>query len=238
VLYRNDEVLIRHVHKHDEYDDHHHHHEGHEDIEIEVEYHHHDHHSHGHDEHHGGHPTSGGVDGGIVVKKPLTVVIKEMTCYNFDQMITVSEETINRGYSSGSLFSRISWHSGIFASIWTSAKKHTHHDVIYRYEVDTLKVTFQQPRIQLLSGGRAIVWITIGSGKMIVDGHETVVGGWTMAIEVKLKMVEHQHLAVEHSFLDRFKSLFGTSQTARTYKHIVLDVDCECAFRFRVAPHR
>jgi hypothetical protein len=68
---------------------------------------------------------------------------------------------------------------------------------------------------------------------MMVDGRETAVGGWTFAIEARLKMVEHQHLAVEQSFLDRFESVFGSTQSLKTYKHIVLDVECKPTYSSR-----
>jgi hypothetical protein len=88
VLYRNDEVLIHDVHQVEpHFEDHYH--DGVEDTEVEV--------YHAHEEHDGHeHSVLGGIHGGVLVKKPLAVVLKETTCYHFDQLITVSEQIINR----------------------------------------------------------------------------------------------------------------------------------------------
>jgi hypothetical protein len=63
----------------------------------------------------------------------------------------------------------------------------------------------------------------------IVDGREAVVGGWRIAVECKLKMVEHKHLGVDQGWFGRFKeTVFGQSQdTTKTIQHVVLDIDCE-----------
>jgi hypothetical protein len=63
----------------------------------------------------------------------------------------------------------------------------------------------------------------------MVDGKETIVGGWRIAVECRLKMVEHNQLGVNQGWYSRFKeTVFGKSQdTTKTIKHVVLDVDCE-----------
>jgi hypothetical protein len=85
----------------------------------------------------------------------IEILIKEKITYGFDQMITITEETVNL----------------IYRSLWATAKASTHVDVLYRWSIEKkFSATFEQPRIQLLSGGKALIWVTIGSGTLHLDG--------------------------------------------------------------------
>jgi hypothetical protein len=139
----------------------------------------------------------------------------------FEQVVTVTEETVNI----------------IFKTLWATAKKSTHVDVLYKWSVEKkFTATFEQPRIQLLSGGKALICITLASGALHIDGHsETSVAGWRLAFEVNLKQVKHSELHVEKSWFGRFKdALFGKAQEeSSNIEHVVLDFDSEC-FLLRV----
>jgi hypothetical protein len=155
-------------------------------------------------DHHHGH-------GGAVV-----TVIEEDVLQSFEQVLTITEETVNI----------------IFKTLWATAKKSTHVDVLCKWSVEKqFTATFDQPRIQLLSGGKALIWITLSSGSLHVEGHsETSVAGWRFAFEVNLKQVKHSELHVEKSWFGRFKdALFGkTQEESTTIEHVVLDFDSEC----------
>jgi hypothetical protein len=82
--------------------------------------------------------------------------IKETVTYGYEQVLTITQETINI----------------IFRSLWATAKKSSHTDVIYKWSFEQkFKATFEEPRIQLLSGGKALIWVTIASGHMHLDGY-------------------------------------------------------------------
>jgi hypothetical protein len=157
-------------------------------------------------------PTCGGGEGkGTTVDTE--IIIRETILSGFEQVITVTEETINL----------------IFKTLWESARKSTHVDVLYKWSFEKkFTATFDHPRIQLLSGGKALIWVTLRSGSMHLDSHsETSVSGWRLAFEVKLKQVKHSDLHVEKSWFGRFKdALFGKAQEeSKTIDHVVLDFD-------------
>jgi hypothetical protein len=144
------------------------------------------------------------------------LIIEEDVLQSFEQVLTITEETVNI----------------VLKTLWATAKKSTHVDVLYKWSVEKrFTATFEQPRVQLLSGGKALVWITLASGSLHVDGHsETSVAGWRLAFEVNLKQVKHSELHVDKSWSGRFKdALFGkTQEESTTIEHVVLDFDGEC----------
>jgi hypothetical protein len=154
-------------------------------------------------------PLSGWGEG----KEKTDIIVRETILSGFEQVITVAEETVNL----------------IFKTLWESARKSTQVDVLYKWSFEKkFSATFEHPRIQLLSGGKALIWVTLRSGSMNLDGQsETAVNGWCLAFEVKLKQVKHSELQVEKSWFGRFKdALFGKAQEeSKSIDHVVLDFD-------------
>jgi hypothetical protein len=141
-----------------------------------------------------------------------TVVVHEDVLSGFEQVITVTEQTVNI----------------ILKTLWTTARKTT-TDVLYKWSYEEkFTATFEEPRIQLLSGGKALIWITLASGTMLLDNNtKTTVSGWRAAFEVNLKQVKHSDLKVDQSWFGRFKkALWGNGQDdSKTIEHVVLDFD-------------
>jgi hypothetical protein len=170
---------------------------------------------HDHHHHHGPGPgapatpgapsTPGGTGSGHVV-------VREDVLSGFEQVITVTEQTVNV----------------ILKTLWTTARKST-TDVLYKWSYEEkFTATFEEPRIQLLSGGKALIWITLASGTMLLDNNtKTTVSGWRAAFEVNLKQVKHSDLKVDQSWFGRFKkALWGNGQDdSKTIEHVVLDFD-------------
>jgi hypothetical protein len=143
-------------------------------------------------------------------------VVVEDVLSGFEQVITVTEQTINV----------------ILKTLWTTARKTT-TDVLYKWSYEEkFTATFEEPRIQLLSGGKALIWITLASGTMLLDNNtKTTVSGWCAAFEVNLKQFKHDGLQVDQSWFSRFKNaLWGNGQDdSKTIEHVVLDFDSRCA---------
>jgi hypothetical protein len=143
------------------------------------------------------------------------VVVREDVLSGFEQVITVTEQTVNV----------------ILKTLWTTARKST-TDVLYKWSYEEkFTATFEEPRIQLLSGGKALIWITLASGTMLLDNNtKTTVSGWRAAFEVNLKQVKHNDLKVDQSWFGRFKNaLWGNGQDdSKTIEHVVLDFDSVC----------
>jgi hypothetical protein len=142
-------------------------------------------------------------------------VIKETILHGFEQVITVTEETINV----------------IFKTLWEAARKSSHADVLHKWSIEgKFSAVFDQPRIQLLSDDKALIWILLHSGSMHIDGHsesETTVSGWRLAFEVKLKQVKHSELGVDKTWFERFGDALSakSQEESSTIEHVVLDFE-------------
>ncbi|KAF8884776.1 hypothetical protein BD779DRAFT_1739314 [Infundibulicybe gibba] len=100
---------------------------------------------------------------------------------------------------------------------------------------DDFKASFGALKIRYLSGEKAIVWIQLDEGTLKPLKGSTQFGfsDWSIAFEVKLKMVDH----TEHSksWFTRFKESFAWkhhgSEEHRTLKHLILDfTTCEFVY--------
>lgn len=88
-----------------------------------------------------------------------TETIEHITLSCFDQVLAISEESIN----------------ALFKSWWLSAKSsHGHRLYGWSFEHSFHISAFRQSRVQLLSGNRAVIWFNIDSGHLLLD--ELVLG--------------------------------------------------------------
>lgn len=79
--------------------------------------------------------------------------IQELRFYGYDQITALSEESINLMYS----------------SLWEEANRRSTDNLLAKLTLDRFKASFSAPTVRLLSNGKAIIWITLKRGEMIVQ---------------------------------------------------------------------
>lgn len=159
------------------------------------------HHGHHHDHHHG-HPGDWVLDGPL--RRPI---------FGFDQIISISEESINE----------------TFATLWRHARdsRTLSDDLLIHWNVDRdFAGKFDALKVELLSDSKAIVRVNLREGSMILKGYEQSIGfnSWSLAFLVDIKMIELvKHELADH-WLTRFKeSALGRLHSDKVVKHLVLD---------------
>ena len=93
-----------------------------------------------------------------------TKQIQQLAFYDFDEITALSEEGINR----------------LFASLWHVESRRQNDNLLTNLAIDRFKADFSAPTIRLMSNGKAMVWVTVKKGEIVVVKcvfHETI---WTV----------------------------------------------------------
>ncbi|KAF7366886.1 hypothetical protein MSAN_00947300 [Mycena sanguinolenta] len=149
-----------------------------------------------------------------VTKSKSTVVwtetVKQIKLYGFDHMFAISEVSIN----------------ALFASLRKAAPEGCL--ATWRYK-DTFRAKFENVRVKLLSGSKALVTFTVDEGYLTLEDKRRKYNfnDWTISYEVDIKMVDQTELRCNEGWLAHFSNLIlGTREgyeTHSTTKHIILD---------------
>ena len=81
-----------------------------------------------------------------------TKQIQSLDFYGFDEITALSEEGINL----------------MFASLWNDATHRNSDNLLASLAIDHFNASFGAPTVRLLSSGKAIVWITVKRGEIVV----------------------------------------------------------------------
>ncbi|KZT65463.1 hypothetical protein DAEQUDRAFT_524238 [Daedalea quercina L-15889] len=148
-------------------------------------------------------------------------MITRCNMFGFDQVIAISQSTIN----------------AFFESLWTDGQNHRHSDhslVKWRYE-EFFNARFKPMTLRLLSNGRAIVWVHLEHGHLKVlknrlpwsESEKYHFENWHLAFEVDLKKVVHTELHVSESWTGKYKDSLVYKEHGgredRILEHITLD---------------
>lgn len=182
--------------------------------------------------------------------KLVNVRISKTNMHGYDQVLAVSEESIN----------------SLFYSLWTRSQHSEADASLAKWSMDIFTASFDAMRVRLLSNGNAIVWVTIHDGQLRVKSEGEKKSWWIrtawkpakptdktevhefsdlcLAFEVPVKMEDQASMALSDSWFSRFKlsHLFQAHGEVadRSFKHLVLDfsranyrselsnVDCLC----------
>jgi len=149
-------------------------------------------------------------------------MITRCNMYGFDQVIAISQSTIN----------------AFFQSLWSGGQNQRHNDhalVKWRYE-EFFNARFKPMTLRLLSNGRAIVWIHLEHGHLKVlknrlpwnESEKYHFEGWHLAFEVDLKKVVHSELKVSETWTTQYKESSVYKEHGiredRVLEHIILDL--------------
>ncbi|KAF8884777.1 hypothetical protein BD779DRAFT_1442896 [Infundibulicybe gibba] len=115
-----------------------------------------------------------------------------------------------------------------FKVLWQLSRDSTaeHSKLLGKWSYsEDFKASFGALKIRYLSGEKAIVWIQLDEGTLKPLKGSFGFSDWSIAFEVKLKMVDQAELS--KSWFTRFKESFAWkhhgSEEHRTLKHLVLD---------------
>ncbi|PSS11038.1 hypothetical protein PHLCEN_2v3334 [Hermanssonia centrifuga] len=158
--------------------------------------------------------------------------ITSMVLYNFDQILAISEESIDSQ----------------FLSMWIKATHNQFDQSLAQWSLDLFNASFHAIKVRLLSNGKAIVCINIHQGDMAIKKESERTNFWTyigwskptkeeitekftfeelsFSFMVDLLMVEGRSLDVQESWHSRFQdSLMWNSfhDKVRFFKHLLLD---------------
>ena len=81
-----------------------------------------------------------------------TEEIHQENFYDFDEIISLSEQGIN----------------SMFSSMWSEASRRGTDEFLFEARLDNFTGTFDHPTVRLMSSGRAIVWLTAKNGELVV----------------------------------------------------------------------
>ena len=81
-----------------------------------------------------------------------TKQVHQLNFYGFDEIISLSEEGINL----------------MFSSLWFDASHRQTDNLLFSSHFDRFTATFGAPVVRLTSSGKAIVWLTVKSGELVV----------------------------------------------------------------------
>ncbi|KAF7366819.1 hypothetical protein MSAN_00940200 [Mycena sanguinolenta] len=147
---------------------------------------------------------------GIIV---WTETVKQIKLYGFDHMIAVSEVSIN--------------------TLFVSLRKAAPEGLLTRWShKKAFDATFDNIRVKLLSGSKALVTFTVDHGHLTLDDKESKYkfNSWTIAFEVAIKMVDQAQPKKPLLILKG-------NETCSTTKHIILDLDtAEYAYKHSSMP--
>ncbi|KAG8800448.1 hypothetical protein FRC16_002842 [Serendipita sp. 398] len=176
--------------------------------------------------------------------------IEKTTMFGYDQVLAISEESINQ----------------MFFSLWSRASKSEFDGALAKWSKEIFSASFEAIRVRLLSNGKAIVWIGIHDGQLRVKSESDKKSWWqrhswkpakptdktethefsdlSLAFEVNIKMEEQHSMTLSESWFSRFHltHLFQAHADApeRLFKHLLFDfanatfrselsnVDCLC----------
>jgi hypothetical protein len=89
---------------------------------------------------------------GGVVTLTWSETIEQITLFGFDQVMAISEESIN----------------ALFKSWWVTARGSEHCLSGWSHK-HWFNVTFRPARVQLISGNRAVIWVTVDDGHLLLE---------------------------------------------------------------------
>ncbi|TFY68931.1 hypothetical protein EVJ58_g721 [Rhodofomes roseus] len=156
--------------------------------------------------------------------------INDCHIFGFDQVVTISQSTINR----------------LFRYLWIAAQgqKHRDHAIVeWQYE-DLFSARFRPATMRLLSNERAIIWLYLEHGDFEVLSDQSPrsdskyhVDGWHLAFEVALKKVPLPEVGDSEFWITKYKetSVYRAhgGREDRGLECIVLDfADAEFIYQF------
>ena len=97
-----------------------------------------------------------------------TKQVHQLNFYGFDEIIALSEEGINLS----------------FASLWYEASRRQTDNILFNGHYDRFTATFGAPVVRLTSSGKAVVWLTVKSGELVLVRLAMMI----IAIDILLKL--------------------------------------------------
>lgn len=81
-----------------------------------------------------------------------TGCVEQTVLYGYDQVLAISEESINQ----------------LFWSLWQRASKTESGGILSKWVQDLFSATFESIQVRLLSNGKVIVWVRVNEGELRV----------------------------------------------------------------------